>query len=160
MYWLLSTIFALFLAVRQGADASSMSLGSAHRRVSELLHYDVPQLTWKQKLPGDERIGKGNVVATSPIDRNNIYVTTRSGKLFVVSSSTGKVVSTIQPPIHTVRGTDGKLEAWKTRCSSGVSFGEVEGLGKLLVYAVVDHPPETKQHLSPTRYVTVKCFDS
>jgi hypothetical protein len=143
------SFFVIFItSLPPQACASS----SSHLHSSRLIHYASPQLHWMQKLPGDETIGRGNIVVGSPTDDDTLYVTTGSGKLYVVSRSTGSVVTTIQPPIHTSRDSDGKLVGWTTHCNSGIAFGEIESIGKFLVYSVVDHPPEEREDLSPTRY--------
>lgn len=117
---------------------------------SAFVYYDNPQLRWKIRLEAPATLDQGNAIVPSPYDDNLLYVTTSSGKLFVLSALDGKTLWTYSPPVKSMHTGD---EVWTTTCGSSVVFGNVDSVGKFLVYAVVDYPPGGTVY-GPQRYVS------
>ena len=114
-----------------------------------LVYYDNPQLHWKIRLDPSDSLDQGNAIVPSPNDDKLLYVTTSSGNLFVLSAVDGKTLWSYSPPVKSMH--DGG-DVWTTTCGSAVVFGDVESVGKFLVYAIVDYPPGGTVY-GPQRYV-------
>ena len=123
---------------------------------SAFVYYDNPQLHWKIRLEAPATLDQGNAIVPSPYDDNLLYVTTSSGNLFVLSAVDGKTLWTYSPPEKSLHNGD---EVWTTTCGSSVVFGNVDSVGKFLVYAVVDYPPGGTVY-GPQRYVSYLVLNS
>jgi hypothetical protein len=122
---------------KQRRDQSSA--GSGMERTVKFVYHDNPQLHWMQRLERPASLQRGNAVVASPFDETLLYVTTSTGKIFAISALNGTTMWEYTPPNKAVLlGTE---EPWETYCKSGVAFGEIDTVGKFLVYAVIDIPP-------------------
>ena len=143
-----------------------------HRRQQQLrqqgfeMNYENPTLHWMMKLPNDEQLHQGNVITQSPFDSSQIYVTTNTGKLLVVSIVDGSIVKEIQPSPK-VYTQDWGTETWTISCNSGISFSDngrrrqqqnqrrsndVDGdqdagdENEFLIYSIQDIPPKDSSY--------------
>jgi hypothetical protein len=131
----------------RGQQTQERDTGQASRRAEQVLeYYEEPQLEWMSQLEDGElqnaKLAKGNGIFASPFDDDLLYVTTQTGQLAVVSATDGTTLSTLYPTVRTSPTETGTSGRWKTTCQSGVSFGEVDVIGKFALYAIVDVPPE------------------
>jgi hypothetical protein len=104
------------------------------------IDYKNPSLHWMTRLQG-EQLSQGNAIVQSPYNPNILYVTTHSGTLVALSLSNGSVITSVSLPSRVITEDSG-TETWTLHCNSGISFGELHGGGKFLVYSVQDTPPE------------------
>ena len=130
------------------------------------MKYENPTLHWMMKLPNDEQLHQGNVITQSPFDSSQIYVTTNTGKLLVVSIVDGSIVKEIQPSPK-VYTQDWGTETWTISCTSGISFSDngrrrqqqnqrrsndVDGdqdagdENEFLIYSIQDIPPKDSSY--------------
>jgi hypothetical protein len=103
-------------------------------------YYDSPKLQWMANL-FEEQLFDKNAVTQSPWDDGILYVTTHSGKLYVLSTIDGKVLAIIEPPPRTLT-SNGTTETWAKHSSSGVAFGTLSTGDPFLCYTLVDQPNE------------------
>jgi hypothetical protein len=122
---------------KQRRDQSST--GSGIEGTVKFVYHDNPQLHWMQRLQRPASLERGNAVVASPFDETLLYVTTSAGKIFAISALNGTTMWEYTPPNKAV--LLGTQEPWETSCKSGVAFGEIDTVGKFLVYAVIDIPP-------------------
>ena len=94
------------------------------------------------------KVGEGNAVTISP-DGMLLYITRDNGRLDVLKPSDGTVRWSYQPvpvgprfnPVH---------------CTSGVYFGNMNGIGDFVVYTIIDEPsPSSEAFEDATRSVNV-----
>ena len=156
--WLWSSSFGLLLlpiclahpsdSLLRGQQTQKRDLRQDRRRVDQALDYsDEPQLEWMSRLKDDEsqksaKLGIGNGIFASPFNDDLLYVTTETGQLAVISATNGTTLSTLYPTVRTSPTETGTSGRWKITCQSGVTFGEVDQVGKFALYAIVDEPPE------------------
>jgi hypothetical protein len=117
------------------------------RAVEQVLeYYEEPQLEWTSRLEDGKlqpaKLARGNAIMASPFDDDLLYITTQTGQLAVVSATNGTTLATIYPTVRTSPTGTGTIGRWKSTCRSGVTFGEVDVIGKFAIYAIVDEPPE------------------
>jgi hypothetical protein len=89
----------------------------------------------------EEQLFDKNAVTQSPLDDSILYITTHSGKLYVLSTIDGNVLGIVNPPPKTLT-EDGTTKTWTKYSSSGVAFGTLSTGDPFLCFTLVDQPPE------------------
>lgn len=101
-------------------------------------YYKDPKLEWMIRLEGQE-LFEGNGVVQSPFHDKILYVTSRKGVLFAISSLDGSVIQVVTPEARTY-SQEGTTQTYDMHCFSSVAFGELSTGKQFLVYSIVDQP--------------------